>query len=593
MDSRVWEAFLDVLMDGLSDTGYHVTGKEIKRISDNDPFGYSVVERLLPRAFESLGEDQTDADRQGALRYIMDNTIKLKDNLQAKIVRYKESEAYRMKKKSKPAKPEVVKPSKEEIDVLRGAAYMRVRDHLIGKVFVQKIQSSAVVSFKLTDGGFEHWHANPDISRTPVYNSFMLTLNMYYSESLSWKLAVEKILRDSAEQYKAAKTPVPTFRGLVADVVNSILQGEEKEAEIEEDAPLLAWDDDATVRLDSSKLVDGPTPHFDSFLQRVDFPEVLMAFVWKIFDASDCKGRQMLWGVSEGNAGQSTFWSAIKEPLADITVSMQSITNLNQFSESKFYRKRLAIMADCKSRHFHNTGLVKKVSGSDTADVERKGQDSFTADIWSRIVIHSNMFPEIDTTDNSIMTRMLVITVGSIPDGEENLHIIEEYRKEIWSFLYKCREVEARVCGGKAQIPMPPEMYKSILGNCEDPIRLAIRKYCKNRVSTKFGSTIKENLLWEDLFGYIKKELRIKSGYGQEIERKRAELLKSFLKCTRDAHPDIKKVLSEGGLNQAYDNIFITGFGDPDYTDEVEDSIVADAIAASVTSEDEDEDLDI
>jgi hypothetical protein len=277
-----------------------------------------------------------------------------------------------------------------------------------------------------------------------------------------------------------------------------------------------------------------------------------MAFVWKIFDADDCKGRQMVWGVSAGNAGQSSFWASIKSLIPALTVSMQNSSNVNQFSESKFYRKRLAIMADCEGRNFHEQQIVKKLTGGDIADMERKGQDSFTADIWSRVVIHSNKYPSINTFDNSIMTRVLVIPVRSIPDGEEDLKIKDKYAEEIWHFLYKCREVATRLCpstngqGPRAQIPVPEEMVKLIYARCEEPERLALRYFCNKKVEIKKGSKLLEKDLWDSLFECIKERCQLKAGNIYALDKKKNSLLDTFTQYMEKTHRiDIRKVVDD------------------------------------------------
>jgi ribosomal protein S17E len=483
---------------------------------DTEDTKYTHLMNLMEDKMVTILKNQSKGEDNEMLK-----KAEIEEKAKAKEVRAQEKQKKEKEKEEKAAAKIVVSSQSKD-------AKERIEGYLAKKVRVQSKDKTPMVYFLGAENTIHFWAASPDLSQQTVFNKFISALRgeeeASQKEHSEWIEGVYGLLKVAEGVAATAKTKPPTFKGLVCEIMNdNILLNRTDICNISGDAPSFTWDEEkqATHRLPAHKLVEGPTPHFDSFLKRVDFPKELMAFVWKIFKEEDCKGRQMAWGYSAGNAGQSTFWGAIQSIIEPITASMTNQSYNNQFSEAKFFRKRLAIMADCKSRNFHTTNLCKKLTGSDLADIENKNQDSFRGTIWCRVVVHSNLYPDVDTSDESLNTRLLLFRLTSLEKSTEDLQMDEKYKEEIWHFLWKCREVERELCSGKlAQIPVPDGMKESIQIHCEDPVRLHTRGFMENVVYKKEGSFVEEVVLWSKLEKYLQVKCGIGNSYVNSLRAK-------------------------------------------------------------------------
>ena len=74
----------------------------------------------------------------------------------------------------------------------------------------------------------------------------------------------------------------------------------------------VSWqpEDYAYKKMDLSLLQPGPTPTWDEFTSRLDYPAVFQAWVWSIFEPTN-NIRQVLWLKGAGNDGKSSLQTAI------------------------------------------------------------------------------------------------------------------------------------------------------------------------------------------------------------------------------------------------------------------------------------------
>jgi hypothetical protein len=260
---------------------------------------------------------------------------------------------------------------------------------------------------------------------------------------------------------------------------------------------LFSWTEGAKFTLDPKIIVRGETPNLDSLFARMSHPREVMAWIGKLFDDTDCKGRQLLWGVSAGNAGQSTLWNAILSLISPVTSALGEVSHVNQFTTAKYAEKRVAMMSDCKNRYMHNSRTVKNLTGGDTVDVENKNEKSHAEAIWCRVLIHSNVYPVVDLSDRSQTTRMLIYELKSLDTDTPDPTMDEKFRREMGHFIWKCIRVEKNLCRGGINIPIPPSMYEIFLRACVTPgeryLRAFIRKNIKYHPKSR-GFT--EGALW-------------------------------------------------------------------------------------------------
>lgn len=277
---------------------------------------------------------------------------------------------------------------------------------------------------------------------------------------------LENKAEEVEEKLRKIEDPDPIFEGVFSEALARMSKFSKKyDLMFPRNVKLFSWNDAAKFRIAPDLIQPGETPNLDKLFSRMSHPLQVMAWIGRLFNEDDCKGRQLLWGVSKGHAGQSTLWNAVASVISPITSALQEAYNNNQFTSAKHTDKRLAMMGDCKNRMMHTTRLVKNLTGGDTVDVENKHEKSYTEAVWCRVLIHANVYPEVDLSDKSQTTRMLVYELDSIEDGADP-HMGDKFKREMGHFIWKCLRVEKQICHGTASIPVPPSMYEIFLRSC-------------------------------------------------------------------------------------------------------------------------------
>jgi len=147
-----------------------------------------------------------------------------------------------------------------------------------------------------------------------------------------------------------------------------------------------------------------------------DDARVLRAFIWSIFDAGNT-GRQLLYIYDkDGFSGKSVLMSAIASVLGETLVAaLQKDSLNNQFSMAKIWDKRLVIIGDNKNPYLVLSEKMHMVLGSDYADIEKKGRDSFSVKLQTKVIASGNTQLRIDPDATHERSRVIVI-VPKIPD---------------------------------------------------------------------------------------------------------------------------------------------------------------------------------
>jgi hypothetical protein len=241
------------------------------------------------------------------------------------------------------------------------------------------------------------------------------------------------------------------------------------ERNIYEEIPLISWEAEqkAFKKFDPSYLQEGEYPDWLAFTERLDYPEIFCAWVWSLFEPEDF-GRQSLWIHGEGFDGKSTVIRALTTVFGErhtCAISHRSYTEKWFFSE--VYGKRLATYADCKNPRLISESRIHSLLGGDLVNIEYKGLHSFTAKIYSKLIIASNMAPEIDVNKASELTRLIYLEIKPLdsikPDPLYEQRLIEQAPH----FLHYCRSVYAKYCTNGVSIDLPKELTKNILKTCE------------------------------------------------------------------------------------------------------------------------------
>ena len=231
---------------------------------------------------------------------------------------------------------------------------------------------------------------------------------------------------------------------------------------LEQPPRLISWDHNelAFKQFNPELLVDQPTPTWDQFLSRVDYPNVFLAWVWSVFDPENM-GRQALWLYGKGADGKSRVLVALTEIFGKRQTGSVSQDGINgQFFYSKVYGKRLTIYGDCKNTRLISQGKIHSLLGGDYVQIESKGRDAFHDRVYSRLLVSANDHPEIDFSLKNESSRIIELCIDSVDkslaEGDRNFE--SNLVTEQWGFLYKCRQAYAELCPSRMEIRLPKEL---------------------------------------------------------------------------------------------------------------------------------------
>jgi len=207
--------------------------------------------------------------------------------------------------------------------------------------------------------------------------------------------------------------------------------------------------------------------------------DVLKAWIYGVFDDKN-KGRQIMYLYDpHGHSGKSTFLNAVFTPLIrqDLVYSITKTDNSigGRFDAYSYYDKRLMIWGDCKNANFIKTSTLHSLTGSDTISVEGKGLRSFNYRPNIKIIIGSNIAPNIDTSALHEISRIILLkwkmndqakaeittkdengNIKKFSNGTAIVHgdstLEERLRKSLPEFLYECKIAYDKLCKDGATV---------------------------------------------------------------------------------------------------------------------------------------------
>jgi hypothetical protein len=432
----------------------------------------------------------------------------------------------------------------------------------------------STVYFLNSDGGLEEWRNNPDTSKATILTEFISKVTERLREQNALKeeadrkkdrdIVPEDLYRVFAEEvepiFKEARLVVPTFKDVMAGLLSRLLGGALETVLVKEAPPLLAWDRAAVVKLES-KLRDSAsdeTPLFDSFCKRMNGDgDSFMAWVGAFFDPT-ATIRQVLWGHSDGQAGQSSFWTAfINGVLRPIVGILETRKHSSRFSTSMLVGKRLAYISETDERDFLKNPAVKRLTGKDFTRDERKGQDAKMVELWAQVAIIANIAPTVNTFDRAIMSRILYIKTSSLDNKEaiSKEEIEETYKKEFWGIVKKCcaKWEKAKRNGAVDGIPLTDNNYRNLLLNCETNERKALREFIGKRLIYKEGAGVAKRDLFTHMSDYMIQYIVSdgnKSLFRNQLYRDKEDYLMIIQNTLRSIYPKIYVVTGEGSQDE-------------------------------------------
>ncbi len=108
--------------------------------------------------------------------------------------------------------------------------------------------------------------------------------------------------------------------------------------------------------------------------------------------------------------GKSTYLDMIKTLLGDDNVSALDLKELGErFKPALLCNKLANIGDDIGDEFIPNPAIFKKLVSGDRVNVERKGQDPFDFDNYSKLLFSANAIPRIKDKSGAVISRLIII----------------------------------------------------------------------------------------------------------------------------------------------------------------------------------------
>jgi hypothetical protein len=213
---------------------------------------------------------------------------------------------------------------------------------------------------------------------------------------------------------------------------------------------------------------------------------IFMAWIASVL-ISNNNGKQALYMHGRGNDAKSVIANVLTDYLQEAATSINKNSMSNQFGLSKLENKRLVVMADNKNPKIMHTEWVHNLTGGDSVDVERKQKQSYSDQLFGKLMIMSNIPPEIKIDERNQVSRLIYLRLisrsneylaeqglGSF-DGEGNFCFYgdssfkDNLYAELEYFFHDCLRVYKHICPTDSELPIPSGMMQELENTCADP----------------------------------------------------------------------------------------------------------------------------
>lgn len=223
-----------------------------------------------------------------------------------------------------------------------------------------------------------------------------------------------------------------------------------------------------------------PTPTWDEFTSQFDHPEkieLFQAWLYSIFDASNT-GRQWMWIQGNGLEGKSQMYMAILRYMDKqfgkgraYFAATNSSHDSNRFFFAQAEGKRLCVFGDTREIGLLRNENFLKLSGHDTAVVEAKHKAAYSVRLYSKLLLVSNVFPQVNFASRAEVSRIIMMRL--IPSVVNNMvrhdaiNFGNKLLSEIEYYLRKCK-----ISYDKLRIPeshefrLPKVVKDEMLAHC-------------------------------------------------------------------------------------------------------------------------------
>jgi len=267
---------------------------------------------------------------------------------------------------------------------------------------------------------------------------------------------------------------------------------------------------------------------WNQILKRLDYPQEFLIWIWLLFSGEKC--RQMAWIRGEGNDGKSTILNVLQRIMGEEVTAALSEVRANQFTASKFLRKRLVTLGDTKKSTLLSDSLLFQLTGGDYLDMEKKNQDSFVAKTNAMVLVASNRYPRIDVNSKAFDSRLLLFNIESLPKKpakDEELFADNDFEEQLFKeryhllgkayYAYKKRKkrMEDNRKEGEEPIslttvPVPFKMKKEKREKCKHLAAEAAERFTNAKLTFDEKGSIRRYDLYKLFAKFLAKELGIR-----------------------------------------------------------------------------------
>lgn len=138
--------------------------------------------------------------------------------------------------------------------------------------------------------------------------------------------------------------------------------------------------------------------------------------------------------IGDKSNGKSTFLDMVKTLLGDNNISSLDLKELGErFKTAELFGKLANIGDDIGDEFIANAAVFKKLVTGDRINVERKGQDPFDFNNYSKMLFSANNIPRIKDKTGAVQRRLVIIPFDakfSVDDPDYRPYIKYELREQ-------------------------------------------------------------------------------------------------------------------------------------------------------------------
>jgi phage/plasmid-associated DNA primase len=267
----------------------------------------------------------------------------------------------------------------------------------------------------------------------------------------------------------------------------------------------------------------GSTPCFDEFLSRCSNGDALCAFIGSLL-VPNADRQQYVYLHGDGMNGKGALLRFLARVMGPAYCAKVPPSRDDKFWNYGLLGKRLVAFPDCPNSRFPADPRFKMLTGGDAVPIERKGKDSYTAELSCKFIFASNDEPKI-SGQAADRRRAIYCAIEPIA-GDPDPHYDDKLWAEGAGILWKCRDAYVRLARGDTPINSDSSEIGMLIAKGETAFISFFKGYFSHDARTekicKLG----------DIHHFSLQEL----GYVCDIAKKSEEFKDSFVKWLRVRH---------------------------------------------------------